>query len=76
MAPHTLRVIPDYHLTRREQAVAELLAEGMPNKDIAAELSIEKTSVAAHITQILRKSGCTSRLEFALRVRGILDPAT
>jgi len=71
--PHALRVISDYHLTRRERDVAALLAQGLPYKVIANQLSIEKTSVAGHVGTILRKTNCDSRLQFALRFHGLLD---
>ncbi len=42
-------------LTTRQKRVLELLAEGLPNKVIAHELSISETTVKAHVGEILRK---------------------
>jgi non-specific serine/threonine protein kinase len=48
-------------LTRREREVAELAAQGMSNKDIAATLVIAQRTAEAHVEHILTKLGITSR---------------
>jgi DNA-binding CsgD family transcriptional regulator len=48
-------------LTRREWEVAELLAEGMSNKDIAARLVISQRTAETHVENILTKLGFSSR---------------
>jgi DNA-binding CsgD family transcriptional regulator len=48
-------------LTRREQQVADLIAEGLSNKDIAAKL----VSPESHVEHILAKLGFTSRAQIA-----------
>lgn len=61
-------------LTSREQEVLELLAEGLPNKAIAARLGISDQTVKFHVASISAKLGATNRTEavrLALR-RGIL----
>lgn len=61
-------------LTRREQEVLELLAEGLPNKAIAARLGISDQTVKFHVASISAKLGATNRTEavrLALR-RGLL----
>lgn len=52
-------------LTRRERAVAEQLAKGRCNKDIARALGISLGTVKDHVHAVLRKSGLSSRLEVA-----------
>ena len=61
-------------LTPREQQVLELLAEGLPNKAIAARLGISDQTVKFHVASIAAKLGATNRTEavrLALR-RGLL----
>ena len=48
-------------LTRREQEVADLVARGLTNRQIAAELSISEHTVANHVAKILRKLGLDTR---------------
>ncbi len=50
-------------LTRREQEVAALLAEGLTNGQIAKRLVITQRTVAAHIEHILNKLDFTSRTQ-------------
>jgi DNA-binding NarL/FixJ family response regulator len=50
-------------LTPREQEVLTLLAQGMQNKEIAAELLIAERTVKFHITSILAKLGAGNRTE-------------
>lgn len=60
-------------LTLREHEVAELLACGMSNKEIALQLHIEVATVKNHIHRILDKLHAHSRGEVAARLRrGIL----
>ena len=48
-------------LTRREQEVAALVAQGLTNRQIATGLSISEHTVANHIARILRKLNLSSR---------------
>ncbi|MFC9555162.1 ATP-binding protein [Rhodococcus sp. NPDC056960] len=52
-------------LTRREQQVAELVAEGLTNKAIAARLVISQRTAQGHVEHILAKLGFTSRTQIA-----------
>lgn len=48
-------------LTARERDVLRLLAQGLADREIAAELSISPRTASTHVTNILRKLGETSR---------------
>jgi predicted ATPase/DNA-binding CsgD family transcriptional regulator len=52
-------------LTRREQQVAALIAEGLTNKQIAARLVISQRTAEAHVEHILTKLGFTRRAQIA-----------
>jgi DNA-binding CsgD family transcriptional regulator len=57
-------------LTRREREIAELVARGMSNKDIAAALVIGRRTVESHVENILVKLGFTSRTQVASWLAG------
>lgn len=48
-------------LTRREEEIADLVARGMTNRQIAAELTLSRHTVANHVARILSKLGVDSR---------------
>ncbi len=52
-------------LTRREQEIAGLLAEGLTNREIAARLVIAQRTAETHVDHILSKLGMTSRSQVA-----------
>ncbi|MFI5717702.1 protein kinase [Nocardia sp. NPDC051750] len=52
-------------LTRRERQVAHLVARGLSNKQIAAELFISPRTAQGHVEHILTKLGFTSRTRIA-----------
>jgi predicted ATPase/DNA-binding CsgD family transcriptional regulator len=52
-------------LTSREQQIAELVAEGLSNAQIAQRLVISKRTVDAHIEHIYGKLGVSSRVQLA-----------
>jgi predicted ATPase/DNA-binding CsgD family transcriptional regulator len=52
-------------LTRREWEIAQLLADGLSNKDIAARLVISQRTAETHVERILAKLGFTSRVQVA-----------
>jgi DNA-binding NarL/FixJ family response regulator len=54
---------PAIRLTTREREVLRLLARGMSNRDIAAELVIAVPTVKRHVTSILAKFNTSSRTE-------------
>ena len=52
-------------LTRAEERVARLAASGLSDGEIAQELDLDPTVVAAHISQAFRKLGARSRGELS-----------
>jgi DNA-binding NarL/FixJ family response regulator len=58
-------------LTIREFEVARLIADGLTNAQIAAELSISPKTVSAHVEHILAKLGVARRTEVAAWAAGI-----
>ncbi|MFC3456503.1 LuxR C-terminal-related transcriptional regulator [Amycolatopsis speibonae] len=52
-------------LTRRERQVAELVAEGLSNKDIGTRLVIAERTAEGHVQNILAKLGFTNRIQLA-----------
>ena len=50
-------------LTPREHDVLSLLAEGLPNRQIASRLNISEHTIKFHIRSILGKLGASSRTE-------------
>lgn len=52
-------------LTRREQDIAALVAQGLSNKQIAAKLVVSDRTVESHIWNILNKLGFNSRTQIA-----------
>jgi two-component system, NarL family, nitrate/nitrite response regulator NarL len=62
-----LPAAPADALTPRELEVLGLLAEGLPNKNIARRLSISEHTVKFHVNAILSKLGAQSRTEAVVR---------
>ena len=54
---------PIEDLTERELEVLHLLAQGMPNKEIAAQLVISERTAKFHVSSIMSKLGATNRTE-------------
>jgi len=61
-------------LTARETEVLELLAEGLPNKAIAASLGISDQTVKFHVASIAGKLGAVNRTDTVRRAvrRGLI----
>ncbi len=59
--------VPPEPLTLREREVLALVAEGLPNKRIAARLGIGPETVKSHVAAICGKLGAANRTE-AVRI--------
>jgi predicted ATPase/DNA-binding CsgD family transcriptional regulator len=69
-APLRTRPADGWHtLTHREQEVAQLVAEGLTNPEIAERLVIARETVKTHVSNIFSKLGITGRWELAREVR-------
>jgi len=53
-------------LSARERQVAFLVARGMKNRDIAADLDISENTVKRHLQSVFGKTGARDRLELAV----------
>ncbi|MEQ1637594.1 MAG: response regulator transcription factor [Methylococcales bacterium] len=56
-------------LSKREQAVAQLICQGISNKAIASALFISERTVKAHLTSIFTKLKVTNRLHLGLLLK-------
>ncbi|MCX5208349.1 LuxR C-terminal-related transcriptional regulator [Kitasatospora sp. NBC_00240] len=56
----------DSPLTKREQQVAELVGQGMSNKEIAASLVVSPRTAEGHVERVLAKLGFTKRAQIAV----------
>jgi DNA-binding CsgD family transcriptional regulator len=52
-------------LTRREREIADLIAAGLTNRQIAGRLFIAERTVDTHVGHILAKLGCATRAQVA-----------
>ncbi|KAA0024754.1 helix-turn-helix transcriptional regulator [Antrihabitans cavernicola] len=59
----------DIDLTPQEEAVSSLVAQGMSNREVAAELYISQKTVQYHLTRVYAKLGVRSRSELAASLR-------
>jgi non-specific serine/threonine protein kinase len=60
-------------LTRRQAEVAELVAQGLSNKEIAARLVISQRTAESHVDNMLSKLGFAKRSQIAAWVAGRRD---
>ena len=61
-------------LTVREFQVARLIADGLTNAEVAAELTLSPKTVSAHVEHILAKLGVARRAEIASWATGVRVP--
>ena len=66
---------PQVSLTVREQQVLELIARGLPNKAIAADLGIGFGTVKFHLSNLMAKLGAQNRAELVMEAarEGLLE---
>ena len=55
-------------LTPREHEIALKVAEGLSNRDIAADLNLAEQTVKNLVSVIMRKMGCRNRVQVALKL--------
>ncbi|BBX19060.1 helix-turn-helix transcriptional regulator [Mycolicibacterium duvalii] len=61
-------------LSEREREVAELLLQGLPYRDIGAQLFISAKTVEHHVARIRRRLGAESRSELLSMLRTMFTP--
>ena len=52
-------------LTRRQQQLVPLIAQGLTNKEIASKLNVSEQTIKNHVHNMLRRVGANSRLQVA-----------
>ena len=62
-------------LTATERSVAELVAVGRTNREVADALFVSPSTVSANLKRIYRKLGVRTRTELAAGLRRVHDPA-
>lgn len=70
---------PRVALTTREREIADLLALGLTNKEIAGRLYLGVSTVKNHVHNLLRKLDASSRVEAVARMKhasAVMDVAT
>jgi DNA-binding NarL/FixJ family response regulator len=59
------RIKLELGLTRRQQQVIPLIAQGLTNKEIASQLGISEYTIKNHVHEIMRHLGADDRLQIA-----------
>src|SRR6202049_4490954 len=57
------RIRVEFGLTRRQQQIIPLIAQGLTNKEIASHLNLSEQTVKNHIHGIMRRVGADDRLQ-------------
>ena len=58
-------------LTPQQMRVLSMIRQGKLNKQIAHELSVGNSTVKAHVSEILRKLGVTSRTQIVIETTSL-----
>lgn len=61
-------------LSQRERQVAEAVARGSTNKEIARAMGVTERTIKAHLSAIFEKLGVRDRMQLALVVNGVENP--
>ena len=56
---------PEGELTEREREIAQMVASGATNPEIARQLFLSRKTVERHVSNVLRKAGARNRAELA-----------
>jgi DNA-binding NarL/FixJ family response regulator len=62
--------LPSTQLTRRERDVAELVAKGLTNREIAEQLYLSERTAQNHVQHILTKLALSNRSQIAVWMMG------
>jgi two-component system nitrate/nitrite response regulator NarL len=62
-------------LSPREREVAKLVAEGLSNREISAQLRLSQHTIKNYLFHIYGKLGMSSRVDLVLHVRSVDQPA-
>ena len=57
------RIKLEFGLTRRQQLLVPMIAQGLTNKEIASHLNLSEQTVKNHVHGILRRVGATDRMQ-------------
>jgi DNA-binding NarL/FixJ family response regulator len=71
-------ILPDkakIPLSRREREVAELVAEGLSNREISAQLRLSQHTIKNYLFHIYGKLGMSSRVDLVLHIRSADRPS-
>lgn len=55
-------------LSAREEEIAKLVATGLTNQEISAQLFLSMSTVKTHIARVMEKLDCTNRVQVAIKV--------
>lgn len=77
-APELVNTAQLAALTPREREVLDLLARGLSNREIAALLTVEESTIRTHVKQVLAKLGLRDRIQAVIfgYENGIISPPT
>ena len=53
----------EFGLTRRQQQIVPMIAQGLTNKEIASNLNLSEQTVKNHVHGIMRRVGADDRLQ-------------
>ncbi|WP_308220011.1 helix-turn-helix transcriptional regulator [Microbacterium sp. CFH 31415] len=63
-------------LTPREREIVRLVVAGRTYREIAGELFVSEKTVSSHISNVLRKTGASNRIDLARRAAAVTPPSS